>query len=109
MYFRSFYIHSSIADIYIAPLQVGLLRSAPNSNEAKRCCFKLLKKFLGEYSRKLPEDQWETTPEQRSNYEESPALRGRGASKWDMKEALLSRTEVAGTPSSRGRAAKVSK
>jgi len=28
-YINSF-IHSFIADIYIAPLQVGLLRSAPN-------------------------------------------------------------------------------
>jgi len=34
----------------------------------------------------------------------TPALLGGGASKWDMKEALLSRAEVAGTPSAKGRA-----
>jgi len=28
------FIHSFIADIYIAPLQVGLLRSAPMNDEA---------------------------------------------------------------------------
>ena len=28
-------IHSFIADIYIAPLQVGLLRSAPSPSAAK--------------------------------------------------------------------------
>ena len=28
-------IHSFIADIYIAPLQVGLLRSAPNPSAAE--------------------------------------------------------------------------
>jgi len=42
-------VHSFIADIYIAPLQVRLLRSAPNPSTA-RCCFKLLKEFLEEYS-----------------------------------------------------------
>jgi len=40
------FFHSFIADIYIAPLQVGLLRSAPNPSAAKQCCFKLLKEFL---------------------------------------------------------------
>ena len=34
---------------------------------------------------------------------------GGGASKWNMKEALLSLAEVAGTPSTKGRATKVSK
>ena len=29
------FIHSFIADIYIAPLQLGLLRSAPNPSAAK--------------------------------------------------------------------------
>ena len=29
------FIHSFIADIYIAPLQVGLLRSAPNPSAAE--------------------------------------------------------------------------
>ena len=29
------FIHAFIADIYIAPLQVGLLRSAPNPSEAE--------------------------------------------------------------------------
>ena len=32
MSFIHSFIHSFIADIYIAPLQVGLLRSAPNSS-----------------------------------------------------------------------------
>jgi len=45
--------NSFIADIYVAPLQVGLLRSASNPSTAEHCCFKLLKEFLGEYSRKL--------------------------------------------------------
>ena len=40
------FIHSFIADIYIAPLQVGLLRSAPNPSAAE--CFRLLKEFLGD-------------------------------------------------------------
>ena len=31
-------IHSFIADIYIAPLSVGLLRSAPNPSAAEQCC-----------------------------------------------------------------------
>ena len=30
----------------------GLLKSAPSPGGVKYCCFKLLKKFLGEYSRK---------------------------------------------------------
>jgi len=34
---------------------------------------------------------------------------GRGASKWDKKEALLSRAEVAGTQSTKGRTTKVTK
>jgi len=46
------FIHSFVAAIYIAPLQVGLLRNAPNPNVAEQCCFKLLKEFLEEYSRK---------------------------------------------------------
>jgi len=46
---------------------------------------------------------------QRANHGEGPALHGRGASKLDMKEALLSRAEVAGTPSAKGTATKVSK
>ena len=33
-----------------------------------------------------------------------PGSRGGGTSKWDMKEGLLSRAEVAGTPSAKGRA-----
>jgi len=37
------------------------------------------------------------------------ALHGGGASKWDMKEALLSQVEVAGTPRAKGSATKVSK
>jgi len=40
---------------------------------------------------------------------EGPALHGGGTGKWDMKEALLSRAEVAGTPSAKGRTTKVSK
>ena len=36
---------------------------------------------------------------QRANHGVGPALHGGGASKWDMKEALLRRAEVAGTPS----------
>src|SRR6218665_553463 len=44
------FIHSFIADIYIAPLEVGLLRGAHNPSTAEKCCFKLLKEFLGEYS-----------------------------------------------------------
>jgi len=32
---NSFSLHSFIADIYIAPLQVGLLRSAPKSSAAE--------------------------------------------------------------------------
>src|SRR6218665_1372364 len=51
---------SFIADIYIAPLQVGLLRSAPNPSAAEQCCSKLLKKFLGEDSRKRSE--WSGCP-----------------------------------------------
>ena len=65
--------------------------------------------FLGEYSRKWLESQWETIPYQRANHGEGPALHGGGASKWDMKKALLSRAEVEGTPSGKGRATKVSK
>jgi len=38
----------------------------------------------------------------------TPALHDGGASKWAMKEALLNRAEVAGPPSAKGRAAKVS-
>src|SRR6218665_1915046 len=38
-----------------------------------------------------------------------PALHDGGASKWDMKEALLSRAKVTGAPSAKGRATKVSK
>src|SRR6218665_2277539 len=37
------------------------------------------------------------------------ALHDGGASKWDMKEALLSRAKVTGAPSAKGRATKVSK
>src|SRR6218665_805249 len=46
------FIHSFIADIYIAPLQVGLLRSAPNPMQRGRIMlfYKLLKEFLAEYS-----------------------------------------------------------
>src|SRR6218665_887712 len=45
------FIHSFIAAIYILPLQVGLLRSAPNPSAAEKCCFKLIaEEFLGEYS-----------------------------------------------------------
>ena len=40
---RGLIIHSFIADIYIAPLQVGLLRSAPNLSAAEQCYFKFLK------------------------------------------------------------------
>ena len=40
---------------------------------------------------------------------EGPALHGGGASKWDMKEALLSRAKVTGAPSAKGRATKISK
>jgi len=36
-------------------------------------------------------------------------LHGGGASKWDIKEALLSQTKVAGAPSGKGRATKVGK
>src|SRR6218665_3251721 len=42
------FIHSFIANIYISPLQVGLLRSVPNPSAAEQRCFKLLKEFLGE-------------------------------------------------------------
>jgi len=35
MHFRLLFIHSFIADIYITPLQVGLLRSAPNPSAAE--------------------------------------------------------------------------
>ena len=44
-----------------------------------------------------------------SNLGEGPALHGGGASKLDMKEVLLIRAEVAGTPSATERATKVSK
>ena len=84
------FINSLIADIYIAPLQVGLLRSAPDPSAAEQCCFELLKEFLGEYSWKRPESQRETILDQKANHEESPALGGGGASKWDLKETLLS-------------------
>jgi len=59
---------------------------------------------MGEYPRKWPESQWGTIPYQRANHGEGPALHSGGASKWDMKEALLSRAEVAGTPNAKGRA-----
>src|SRR6218665_716199 len=98
--FRSF-----IADIYVAPLQVGLLRSAPNHRVAEQSCFKLLKEFLREDFRKRCESQWETIPD----HGEVPDLHSGVARKWDMKEALLSRAEVAGTPSAKGRTTKVSK
>ena len=62
---------------------------------------------LGEYSRKRPESQWETIPDQRTNLREGPALHGGSVSKWNMKEAMLSRAEVAGTMSAMGRATKV--
>jgi len=68
-----------------------------------------VKTFLGEYPRKCPGSQWETIPYQRANDGEGPTLHGGGASKWDMKEALLSRVEVAGTPNAKERATKVSK
>jgi len=45
----------------------------------------------------------------KANHGEGPALHGGGASKWEMKEALLSRAEVAGTPGAKGRATKVNK
>ena len=61
------FIHSFIADIYIAPLQVGLLRSAANPSAAEQ--------FLGEYSRKWPEGQWDIIPDQRANHKEGPAWR----------------------------------
>jgi len=38
--------------IYIAPLQMGLLRSAPNPSAAEQCFFKLPKEFLEEHYRK---------------------------------------------------------
>ena len=38
------------------------------------------------------------------NWLVTPAPHGGGTSEWDMKEALLSRAEVAGTPSDKGRA-----
>jgi len=67
-----------------------------------------LKKFLGEDSRKRLESQRETIPDQRANHREGPALHGIGTNKWDMKEALVSRAEVVGTPSAKGRPTKVS-
>src|SRR6218665_608706 len=42
----------------------------------------------------------------KANHGKGPALHGGGASKWDMKEALLSRTKVACAPSGK-RATKV--
>ena len=45
----------------------------------------------------------------KANHGEGPVLHGGGASKWEMKEALLSRAEVAGTPGVKGRATKVNK
>ena len=47
-----------------------------------------------------------TIPYQRANHGEGPALHDGGASKWDMKEALLSRAKVTGA---KGRAIKVGK
>jgi len=47
------------------------------------------------------ESQRETLPDQRANHGEGPALRGRGTSKWNMNEALLSRAEVVVTPSAK--------
>ena len=45
-----------------------------------------------------------TIPYQRDNHGEGSAVHGGGASKWDMKEVLLSRAEVTGAPSAKGRA-----
>src|SRR6218665_2453468 len=45
----------------------------------------------------------------KGHHGEGPALHDGGASKWDMKEALLNRAKVAGAPSAKGRATKVSK
>ena len=47
----SSFIHSFIADIYIAPLQVGLLKSAPNPSAANNvvlsCCRNFWENTLG--------------------------------------------------------------
>jgi len=64
---------------------------------------------LGEDSRKRSESQWETIPDQRVNHGEGPALHGGGTSKWDMRESLLRRAEVTGTPNAKGRPTKVSR
>ena len=58
---------------------------------------------------RLKRGQLETIPYQRANHGEGPVLHGGGASKWDTEEALLSRVEVAGIPSAKERATKVSK
>src|SRR6218665_2271831 len=57
----------------------------------------------------LPESQWETIPYQRANHGEGPAMHDGGASKLDMKEALLSRAKVTGALSAKGRAARATK
>jgi len=70
------FINSFIADIYIASLQVGLLRSAPSPSAAKECYFKLVKEFLGEYPMKWPESQWEVIPYQKGQPRRRPGVSG---------------------------------
>jgi len=104
------FIHSSTADTYIAALRAGLLRSAPNPIAAEKCCFKLLKEFLGEDLETIVEPIGDHT-RPKGDHGEGPVLRGGGTckptSKWDMKEALFSRAKVTGTPSAKGRPTQV--
>jgi len=66
----------------------------------------LLKELLREDSRKRPEGQWETIPDQRASHRDAPVLPGRSTSKWDMEEAHVG---GAYTPSTKGKTTRVNK
>ena len=61
-------VHSFISGIYIAPLQVGLLRGAPNPNTTKYNRLKLRKECLRKISRECADRQREAIPNWGANH-----------------------------------------
>jgi hypothetical protein len=90
--------------IYIAPLQVELLRGAPDSSAAEKSSFEMRE----EGGRKGPGEETkglgEAIPGRRAHYREGATLPGRSASEWDKEETLLRRAEGSRAPCAEDRA-----